>query len=251
MTKNNLSMLKLKSKLKLKAKPKLMQGIHVTAKLGLGVGMVTLLMACSSSKTPNFYSLTPTLSPAVKSNKVRMIEVLPVGLADRLNRIPLVIQNPNGQSKVLHDDRWTSTMAAELRDGLSAGLQQQLGAVDRYNSGMTGGQAAYRIAADFSHFDFVERAANQREVVVAAAWTIKFDDPNRPLSNPKNAQTIPPSNQLSCRYAFNQAVPKGQSLNDIVKTSRDSLAQVVQAVTQSVLHLENKTVLSIASLSCN
>lgn len=243
MTKNNLLMLK--------PKLKLIQGMQLTVKLSLGIGMVAMLMACSSSKTPNFYSLTPTLSPVVKSNKVRMIEVLPVGLADRLNRIPLVIQNPNGQSQVLHDDRWTSIMAAELRDGLSAGLQQQLGAVDRYNSGMTGGQAAYRIAADFSHFDFVERAPNQREVVVAAAWTIKFDDPNRPLSNPKNAQNIPPSYQLSCRYAFNQPVPKGQSLNDVVKTSRDSLAQVVQAVTQSVLHLESKMALSVVGLSCN
>ena len=81
----------------------------------------------------------------------------------------------------------------------------------------------------------------------------KFNSERRlmPLSNPKNAQNIPPSYQLSCRYAFNQPVPKGQSLNDVVKTSRDSLAQVVQAVTQSVLHLESKMALSVVGLSCN
>lgn len=49
------------------------------------------LAGCSSSPTPNYYSLTPTVKPLVSSN-VRVIEVLPVGLPDRLNRAPLVLQ---------------------------------------------------------------------------------------------------------------------------------------------------------------
>ena len=63
-----------------------------------------LMTGCSSSNTPNYYSLTPQISPVVESNQVRIIEVLPVGLSDRLNRIPLVIQTPRGESKVLNED---------------------------------------------------------------------------------------------------------------------------------------------------
>ncbi len=48
-----------------------------------------------------------------------------MALPDRLNRIPLVLQQPSGESKVLDNDRRTSTFSSELRDSLSAGLQRK------------------------------------------------------------------------------------------------------------------------------
>lgn len=226
----------------------------------VGVSASVLLSACSSSNTPNYYSLTPKITPVVQSNQVRVIEVLPVGLADRLNRIPLVIQSPKGESKVLNEDRWTSTLSAELRDGLSAGLQQKLGAFDRYNSGMTGGKAAYRIAVDFSRFDFIqnaERIQSKRsqqtadQIEVAVAWTVKYDDPNRPLSNPKNAQESPKSQQLSCRMQWVQPIATANpKLLDVVETSRQSLTQVVDAIATSVLDFERKQKAFIQNGTC-
>ena len=243
-----------------KPKPDAQQQIFALSQLKiitpvLLIGLVAT--ACSTSKGPNYYSLTAQVLPTATA-QVRVIEVLPVGLADRLNRIPLVIQHLNGKSNVLNDERWTSTLAAELRDGLSAGLQQKLGAVDRYNSGMTGGKAAYRIAADFSRFDIVDRSAStqnsaeaQREIVVAVAWSIKYDDPNRALSAINAMPAMKATGQLSCRMSFSQAVVSNNNqLVDAVNTARHSLSQVVDAVAQSVLALESQSRVSSAGVTC-
>lgn len=91
----------------------------------LGVVILTgvFLNACSSSPTPNYYTLQAKATPITNSG-VRVIEVMPVGLPDRLDRASIVVQDHQGRSKVLDNDRWTSTLSTQLRDGLSAGLQQ-------------------------------------------------------------------------------------------------------------------------------
>lgn len=225
--------------------------------IGFAVVFAMTVTACSSSKSPNYYSLTPQVIPTA-TTQVRVIEVLPVGLADRLNRIPLVVQQADGKSNVLNDERWTSTLSAELRDGLSAGLQQKLGAVDRYNSGMTGGKAAYRIAADFSHFDILDRSLartpqtkGQRDIQVAVAWTIKYDDPHRALSSAKATSPTKATGQLSCRMSFSQAVASNQNqMLDSVNSLRQSLSQVVDAVAASVVAVENKSSVRVTNVTC-
>ncbi len=216
------------------------------------------LAGCSSSPTPNYYALTPTVKPLLSSN-VRVIEVLPVGLPDRLNRAPMVLQDSSGKSHVLGNERWTSTLGAELRDGLSAGLQQKLGAVDRYSSGMTGGKVSYRIATDFSRFDIIEYSntrsligAMNRDIEVAVAWIIKRDDPARPLNQPTGAQnTVMPNRQLSCRMAFTNSVgADGNKIGDIVNVSRQSLTQVVEAIAASVIATEANTPVVMESVTC-
>lgn len=222
---------------------KTQQRCYLKVLSSLSFGLFALIVSgCSSSPTPKFYSLsTQTLTSSSSNQKVRMIEVLPVGLSDRLNRIPLVIQQENGQAKVLFDDRWTSTLSAELRDAVSARLQQTLGAVDRYNSGMTGGQAAYRIALDFSNFDFIEKSNQQRFILMNTTWTLRYDDPNRPLSIPKNAQTLSQRHQLSCRMSFYEEIPqKSRDLNTLVTVSQKAIDQLSISIASSVKHLENR-----------
>ena len=41
------------------------------------------MTACSSSPTPNYYTMSPKITAATKST-VQVIEVLPVGIPDRL-----------------------------------------------------------------------------------------------------------------------------------------------------------------------
>ena len=217
------------------------------------------LTGCSSSPTPNYYSLTPTVKPLVSSN-VRVIEVLPVGLPDRLNRAPLVLQDSSGKSNVLDNERWTSTLGAELRDGLSAGLQQKLGAVDRYSSGMTGGKVSYRIATDFSRFDIIEHfntrslmGSMNRDIEVAVAWIIKRDDPAKPLNQPTATQNaVLPNRQLSCRMAFTDAVgADGNKIVDIVSVSRQSLSKVVEAIAASVVATEANKAVVMEGVTCS
>lgn len=193
-----------------------------------------LIGACSTSSTPNYYTLASTVK-ALPSGAVRVIEVLPVGLPDRLDRTQIILQDANGKSQVLDQQRWTSTLSSELRDGLSAGLQQRLGAVDRYRSGSTTTLPVYRIATDFSHFDVV-RDQSGVNINVAATWTI-----NRVENVSGTTATVQEKRQVACRMTFN-TLANTHSMSEIdamVSASRQSLDQVSNAIASSVLVLES------------
>nr|WP_228258893.1 PqiC family protein [Acinetobacter ihumii] len=202
---------------------------------------VASLTACSSSMTPHYYTLTPKVTPIPSSN-VRVIEVLPVNLPDRLNRAPLVLSTEQGQSKILDNERWTSPLAAELRDGLSSGLQQKLGAVDRYNSGMTGGKVAYRIATDFSRFDIVQSSySNTHQVEVVVSWIVKRISPMQSESSSVN-QSLGLNHQLSCRMSFNEPIKGLDQVSNAVEASRQSLNRIVNTIANSVIAAESGTI---------
>ncbi|GAC1377192.1 MAG: PqiC family protein [Aquirhabdus sp.] len=201
--------------------------------LGLGIGVSLLLGACSTSSTPNYYTLISSVV-AMPSNALRVIEVMPVGLPERLDRTQIVLQEASGKSEVLDQQRWTSTLSAELRDGLSAGLQQRLGAVDRYRSGSTTTLPVYRIATDFSHFDVI-RDQSGVNINVAVTWTI-----NRVQNVSGTTATVQSKSQVACRMAFStlantKAYPE---VNAMVGASRQSLDRVASAISASVLVLE-------------
>ncbi|ENX42939.1 PqiC family protein [Acinetobacter sp. NIPH 2100] len=206
-----------------------------------------LLTACSGSPTPNYYTLATKVSP-LASSKVRVIEVLPVGLPDRINRAPIVIQDAAGKSKIMENERWTSTLGAELRDNLSAGLQQKLGAVDRYSSGMVGGKVSYRVATDFSHFDIVNASdAAKKNVEVSVAWIIKRNDPTVALDqNPVQNQ------QLACRMSFSQPISGNtEQLQNIVSAASGSLNRVVDAIALSIVASDSKTPINLNGVICS
>ncbi len=224
-------------------------------------GLMLTLVACSSTSVPNYYTLTPTVTP-LANGSVKVIEVLPVGLPDRLDRSQIVLQDASGKSSVLDSERWSSTLSSELRDGISSGLQQQLGAVDRYSSGMAGGSVAYRIALDFSRFDIVQPEKpptahpDALEMKVVVAWIIKRIDPNPVVVNRGQAtaakNTLDSNRQLSCRMAFSLPVEsKGKPrIPEVVASSRQSLNRVVNAVAVSVTALEAGSQAAITDVTC-
>ncbi|WP_353165535.1 ABC-type transport auxiliary lipoprotein family protein [Acinetobacter sp.] len=214
---------------------------------GTGVLFAAIfLSACSSSPVPNYYSLTAQVSPLANS-KVTVIEVLPVGLPDRINRAPIVIQDVTGKSQILDNERWTSTLGTELRDNLSAGLQQKLGAVDRYNSGMVGGKISYRIATDFSRFDIVNSTNQANEKVeVSVAWIVKRNDPTITLDQNYNQ-----NQQLACRMSFNQAIASNnKQMQQVVSTANSALNRVVDAVALSIISLDANKSARIDGVTC-
>lgn len=212
--------------------------------LGSGVLLTAVAMtACSSSPTPNYYTISPKITPAVSSS-IRVIEVLPVGLPDRLDRAPLVLQDSNGKSTVLDNERWTSTMSTQLRDTLSAGLQQKLGAIDSYSSGLAGNnQPLYRVSTDFSHFDIVDKS----DINIAVSWVVKRQIPPTQLES-SNAKVITNAgSQLNCRIAFKQPLDqKAKKLEAIVNASSEAMAQIINTVSASIVALDSnkKSVIS-------
>jgi uncharacterized lipoprotein YmbA len=202
------------------------------------IGSGLLIGACSSSPTPKYYTLTTMVKPS-QNNAIRVIEVMPVGLPDRLDRTQLVLQTANGQSQVLDLQRWTSTLSSELKDGLAAGLLQRLGAVDRYASGAPTSLPVYRIATNFSNFDALSGVSNSTadSISVAATWTVSRVD------NPINLTPNATPNKLhatTCRMTFSLPANKDKNteVNAVVDASRQSLDKVVDAIAESVGTLE-------------
>lgn len=217
--------------------------------LGSGVLLTAVAMtACSSSPTPNYYTISPKITPAVSSS-IRVIEVLPVGLPDRLDRAPLVLQDSNGKSTVLDNERWTSTMSTQLRDTLSAGLQQKLGAIDSYSSGLAGNnQPLYRVSTDFSHFDIVDKS----DINIAVSWVVKRQIPPTQLES-SNAKVITNAgSQLNCRIAFKQPIDqKAKKLEAIVNASSEAMTQIINTVSSSIVALDSNKKVVITNGVCS
>lgn len=222
-----------------------------------GMLMLFMLSACSSSPTPDYYTLQPKVVP-LQDSGIHVIEVLPIGLPDRLDRSPLVIQDSRGRSKVLDNDRWTSTLSTQLRDGLSAGLQQKLGAVDRYNSGMTAGQVSYRIATDFSNFDAIDDSSFQtfanseaHYIQVMLTWIIKRDLPIL-MGNPPIHLSDASYSQLSCRTSFTIPIQEdSKKIDHIVQASTQALNQVIENIAASVVMMHTKKIVHINGVTCS
>ena len=205
--------------------------------LCLSVGLA--LTGCYRSVTPNFYTLTPKISPLVTSN-IQVIEVVPVSLPQRLDTPLMVLQDPNGKSYVLDNQRWTSSLSNELQSGLSAGLQQKLGAIDVYNNGLTGGRVFYSIATEFSRFDIVEHADKSKtEIEVMATWVIKRNDPNTSLTQTTATASQISKSQLNCRMSFkNEVMDSNHDFLNIVHTYQNSLNRVVDAIATATIALD-------------
>jgi len=204
--------------------------------IGLG-----LLGGCSLSSTPNYYTLSTT-TKMTQSAALRVIEVLPVSLPDRLDRVQMVIQDPAGQAKILDLQRWTSTLSSELHDGLSSSLQQQLGAVDRYSSGMATTQPVYRIGANFSHFDLYGHSLiggkmSGDTIDVAVTWTINRLESSITDAAAKGAAPRP---QLACRMSFHLDADAITStgMSRTIALSRQAMNKVSTAVAASVISYE-------------
>jgi len=197
----------------------------------------TLVLSACATPSPNYYALTPHVAP-LSNSPVQMIEVSPVGLPDRLDRSQMVLEDAHGQSDVLDLSRWTSSLSSELHDALSSGLQQKLGAVDRYNSGMTGGKVAYRIAVDFARFDIIEHTTDAAEgphVAVSVSWIVKREDPALPAITSDKSVPVP-DRQLSCRLAFNTPIDSAAwRVDGAVGASRIAVNHVVDVVAASVV----------------
>lgn len=220
------------------------------------------LSACSSTPVPSYYTISPTVA-ALPANQVKLIELLPVAVPDRLDRSQIVIQDASGKSTMLDNQRWSSALSAELHDGLASGLQQALGAVDRYNSGMAGNQVAYRIATDFSRFDVLKVTTDSSKPVVdrdamnvnvVVSWIIKRLDPATLPVSASSKSSPDPNRQLSCRMTFSTpvAVHGRAYIPDVVAASQQALNRVVDSMARTVVALDQAVAVPVLpDVSCS
>ncbi|KAI3601515.1 hypothetical protein D8I24_3897 (plasmid) [Cupriavidus necator H850] len=137
----------------------------------------TLMNGCASPEA-RYYTLAasrsdaapPATARASRSGDPLWIEVTPVRVPERLNRIQLVVRDANGGGLKLSDtSRWTSPFPNELRDALSQQLQASLDAVDVYQRGLSATQRAFRVTTDVVALD----ADVGKRAAATIAWTVR------------------------------------------------------------------------------
>ena len=190
------------------------------AAITMGIAVLSLA-ACSSAPPVRFYSLaTPA---AVQTAPVRstgmFIDVMPVGVPERLTRPQLVVQKGGGRVDVLEQDRWTAPFNNELQDTLANGIAAQLGAVDVRHGGRQPGQPVYRIAVNVRQFD----AISGDRVDAAFGWTVTRIDDGR---------------AASCQAAF--SVPAGIGGTEALVTAmQKTVAMATSAIATTVEDLRS------------
>ncbi|RQO35896.1 hypothetical protein DBR37_05925 [Herminiimonas sp. KBW02] len=136
-----------------------------------------LLSACGSTSNARYYTLSGPAANAfaTASTAPVFIELAPVAVPERLARPQMVLTKPGGQSaelELLEQYRWTSSFENEMRDALSAGITNRLGAVDVSKSGRSQGQTVWRVAVQLRQFDAIENTG----VGAAFSWTARRSD---------------------------------------------------------------------------
>lgn len=178
----------------------------------VALAAATALMNGCASPEARYYTLAasrsdaapPATARASRSGDPLWIEVTPVRVPERLNRIQLVVRDANGGGLKLSDtSRWTSPFPNELRDALSQQLQASLDAVDVYQRGLSATQRAFRVTTDVVALD----ADVGKRAAATIAWTV---------------QRLPDGKVLSGRTETE--VPAPGPVEGVVKAYREILA---------------------------
>lgn len=202
-------------------------GTAMRSRLLMGVsvlGAAILLTACANTSNARYYTLTgpaaSAITPAASTAPI-FIELAPVAVPERLARPQMVLSKPAGQSaelELLEQYRWTSSFENEMRDALSAGITNRLGAVDVSKSGRSQGQAVWRIAVQLRQFDAIENT----RVDAAFSWTARRSDTG---------------SHAACQWAGSEAVGSGM----------DALAQGAQRITDRAAQMIAQHLAALAS----
>jgi len=89
------------------------------------------LGACASAPIRYHTLVAPPSEAAFPGQRAPfLIEVLPVGIPEQLNRPQFVVRYGDNGLTVLETERWASMLDDEIRQALSAALTQQLGSKD-------------------------------------------------------------------------------------------------------------------------
>ncbi|MDH6594310.1 putative lipoprotein YmbA [Variovorax sp. TBS-050B] len=142
-----------------------------------------LALAGCASQPDNYYTLASPVAeaapPAAGAAPI-YIELAPVAVPERLARPQMVVGRASGgvQVDVLEQHRWAASFENELRDALSSGIAERLGAIDVTKAGRPGAQPVWRIAVQVRQFDAVDGG----RVEAGFSWTLRRADEARILS---------------------------------------------------------------------
>ncbi|MEM5430394.1 PqiC family protein [Cupriavidus oxalaticus] len=198
---------------------------RLTMVLTLAAAAMMMMNGCASPEA-RYYTLAanrsdaapPVTGRASRSGDPLWIEVTPVRVPERLNRIQLVVRDGNsGGLKLSDTSRWTSPLPNELRDALSQQLQASLDAVDVYQRGLSARQPAFRVTTDVVALD----ADVGKRAAATIAWTVRRLPDGKVLSGRTEAE-----------------VPAPGQVEGVVKAYREILAATAADIAVGVQSLD-------------
>ncbi|RYF08801.1 MAG: membrane integrity-associated transporter subunit PqiC [Comamonadaceae bacterium] len=145
---------------------------------------VLALAGCASAPV-QYYTLTAPAQPATGAQapaagrEPLLIEVLPVGMPEMLDRVQMVVRQGDAGIAVLDGQRWASPLSDELRAALAAELSQQWGASDVSGLPRKAGAPLWRIKVEVRRVD----AWPGRQLQLDSDWSASLtSDASRRLS---------------------------------------------------------------------
>lgn len=133
--------------------------------------LALVLGGCSSAPT-HFYTLLPPVSASASSSHAPYaIAVLPVTIPAQVDRPQMVVREGSGSVALLEGEHWIAPLGDEIRNSISQGLTQRLGAEDVYGLARSSDTPLYRVNVDVRRFESVPG----QYTFLAAAWSVHAD----------------------------------------------------------------------------
>lgn len=137
------------------------------------------LGACAATPTRYYTLLPPPPAAPAAAAAPFQIEVDAVDLPQQVDTQQLVLRTAQGELAPVDTRRWIAPLRDELRDALSAGLSQRLGAHDVHglaNAISAQGQPTWRIGVKVQRFESSLGGAAR----IDALWTLRRSDDKAP-----------------------------------------------------------------------
>ena len=195
--------------------------------LALALALGTL--AGCASQPDRFYTLsdpaalgTAQAATAAQAAPTMAIEVLPVGVPERLARPQMVVRKSaaSPEVQVLEQHRWSASFEKELRDALSSGIATRLGAIDASKTPAAAGLRPWRIAVQVARFDAVEG----ERVEGAFTWTLR---------------RAGAAQQLDCR--LQGSVAAGAGMGALAQASGELTARLAKSIADAIASADAAT----------
>ncbi len=194
-----------------------------------GLALAACALAAGCAGQPDRYytladpaALRTAPAAAPQAAPTMAIEVLPVGVPERLARPQMVVRTSaaSPEVQVLEQHRWSASFEKELRDALSSGIATRLGAIDASKTPAAAGLRPWRIAVQVARFDAVEG----ERVDGAFTWTL------RRAGTPQ---------QLDCR--LDTSVAAGASMAALAQASGEVAARLAKTIADAIASADAAT----------
>lgn len=190
--------------------------------------------ACASAPPVRWHSLLAAAehpardAASAAAAPALWFEVAPVHVPAQVDRAQLVVGLGDGALAVLEQQRWSATLAEDIRDALAEHLAQRTGGVDVARLGMPPppDRTVWRVQLELLRFDTVPGA----DVVQHAAWVVRGTD---------SAGT-----GLTCLSRVQARA--GADVASAVAAHRQALAQLTERIAQALLALDRSAAAACA-----